>query len=228
MLCGATTATLEVRSRYRASLPTFLSATGFLQNAARVAGRLAAGAPLRIGVLRHTTSAVRVSSDALAQRRRVRALLGSARVPDTVIIDSHDEVARLICTRNGTGTGCAVDQPEVARGDEEVEAPVTDLCQRSDLTLTEWLRRSNMNCPHEAGAPVSDTAAASEGSEEAEPTPADAAGAAPAPVLDEIDIYIGDRPILDALLARMAARGWASCRQRGARFLGPRGLALLQ
>ncbi|MCR9088096.1 MAG: transporter substrate-binding domain-containing protein [Rhodobacteraceae bacterium] len=208
MLCGATTATLEVRSRYRASLPTFMSATGFLQNDARVASRLAAGAPLRIGVLRHTTSDVRVSADALAQRREVRARLGSARVPDTVIIDSHDEVARLICTRNGTGTGCAVHQPEVAQGEDDVEAPLTDLCLRSDLTLAEWLQRSNMNCQQEAGATVLDAAAVPEAPDAPAPTPADAAGAAPAPVLEEIDIYIGDRPILDALLARMAARGW--------------------
>lgn len=201
MLCGATTATLEVSSRYRASLVTFLSATTFMQNDARVKDRLAQDAPLRIGVLRNTTSDVRTSPDALAQQRKVQDMLGSARAPVTIVFDSHDDVAKNICSPR-SAADCIIrpqaQQPAVeARTPEETESAETPGVQekvpcRQNLTLRQWVRRVQDGC-----VPVAEDAPA---------VPLDEPdGRSPRTAMQQqIDLYIADLPILDALLDRMA------------------------
>jgi len=124
MLCGATTATLEVQSRFRTSLVTFLSTSTFIYNDKSVSERVADQVPLRIGVLSNSTSDERKNPDAEIQQVLVRKALGSVGVMPPVTFKSHLDVPEMLCTPNRDRTGCHGGRAD--DGDENGAKPESD------------------------------------------------------------------------------------------------------
>ena len=125
ILCGATTATLEVQSRFRTSLPTFLSTSTFLYNVQSVSERVDDQVPLRIGVLSNSTSDERTNPDAEIQQVAVRTALGSVGVMPPVTFNSHLDVPEMLCTPNRDRTGCEGSATS-AEGANAADAPLAE------------------------------------------------------------------------------------------------------
>lgn len=100
MLCGATTATLEVAAKYRVSLPIFLSTSTFMMNEPRVRKRVESHERLRVGFLVDTTSSDTAGPEAAKQRAEVLRSLKSTTSEVAVGITTHHDVEERICTLN--------------------------------------------------------------------------------------------------------------------------------
>ncbi|MDW3222779.1 MAG: transporter substrate-binding domain-containing protein [Paracoccaceae bacterium] len=152
LLCGATTATLQVQSRFRSSLMTFLSTSSFLFNKSSVDMKVREQLPLRIGVLADTTSDDSKNPDAASQHAAVRTALEAIGQDAPVAFDSHMDVAEMLCTPNEDTSGCrnAISEEETASAesgtppalqetDDPLEISKSEYCVYKSQPVQSWL-----------------------------------------------------------------------------------------